>query len=125
MSAAAQPVPCAISPQDKQAQALAVGDDLVRHHGKRKFYTVEQVKESNRRRNIDIDVACWSHAMFNSHEDFDRLHSGVAEGCDYAAMKSEMLRAVATDHSATWFDWDLSWLEFPDLDFSLFDFFDL
>ena len=40
-------------------------------------------------------------------------------------MKSEMLRAVATDHSAAWFDWDLSWLEFPDLDFSLFDFFDL
>jgi hypothetical protein len=125
MSEVAQPVPCSISPRDKKAQARAVGDDLVQHYGKRKFYTVEQVKEANRRKRISLDVACWSHAMFNGHEDFDRLHAHVPEGCDYAAMKSEMLRAVSTDASDNWFDWDMSWLEFPDLDLSLFDFLDL
>lgn len=125
MNTIAQPAPCAISPKDKKAQAQAVGEDLVRHYGKRKFYTVEQVRESNRRRKVDIDVACWSHAMFNSHEEFDRLHSGIAEGCNYAAMKSDMLRAVATNGSGGWFNWDMSWLDFPDLDFSLFNFLDL
>ena len=125
MSAVARPDPCAMSPRDKKAQAQAVGQDLVRHYGKRKFYTVEQVKESNRRREINIDVACWSHAMFNSHEDFDHLHSAVAEGCDFASMKAQMLRAVATEESSGWFDWDLSWLEFQDLNFSLFDSLDL
>lgn len=125
MSSATQPAPCAMSPRDKKTQARLVGDDLVQHYGQRKFYTVEQVKEANRRKRIDIDVACWSHAMFNRHEDFDQLHAHVAEGCDYATMKSGMLRAVSTDESGSWFDWDLSWLEFPDLDFSLFDFLDL
>ncbi len=125
MSTVVQQAPCAISPLDKKAQARLVGDDLLQHYGERKFYTVEQVKEANRRKRIDIDVACWSHAMFNLHEDFDQLHAHVPEGCDYAAMKSEMLRAVATDDSGSWFDWNLSWLEFPHLDISLFDFLDL
>lgn len=62
--------------------------------------------------------------MFNSHEDFDRLHSAVGYACDYAAMKAQMLRAVASEETTDWFDWDLSWLEFPDLDLSIFDFFD-
>jgi hypothetical protein len=125
MNAVVQPAPCAMSPRDKKAQAKAVGEDLVRHYGKQKFYTVQQVRESNRRKNIDIDVACWSHAMFNSHSDFDRLHAASGESCDYAEMKSQMLHAVATEDSGSWFDWDLSWLEFPDLDLSIFDFFDL
>jgi len=54
-------------PGDKRAQAKAVGDDLVDHHSKRKSYTVEQVRQVNRRQHIKVDVICWSHAMFNSH----------------------------------------------------------
>ena len=117
-------IPCATSPRDKKEQAKRVGDDLVRHHGKRKFYTVDQVREANRRTGVALDAACWSHAMFNSREDFDRLHAAAGEAGDYAAMKAQMLRAVASEPSAGWFDWDLSWLDFPDLDFSIFDFFD-
>lgn len=122
--AISQAVPCAISPRDKQAQAKRVGDDLLRHHGKRKFYSVEQVREANRRCGISIDVACWSHALFNSHGDFDRIHAMAGEACDYPAMKKEMLEAVSTGFTPAWFDLDLSWLEFPDLDWSIFDFFD-
>ncbi|WP_303746812.1 DUF6559 family protein [Stenotrophomonas pigmentata] len=116
--------PCAIAPEDKRRQAQLVGDDLLRHYGKRNFYSVQQVRDANRRNKIDLDLACWSHALFNTHSDFDQLHAASGEACDYAAMKAEMLRSMATDSSASWFDFDLSWLEFPDLDISLFDFFD-
>ncbi|MDQ3287409.1 MAG: hypothetical protein M3Q42_03965 [Pseudomonadota bacterium] len=124
MNTAIQPAPCAISPSDKQAQGKRVGDDLVRRHGKRKFYTVDQVRAANRRNDISLDVGCWSHALFNSHEDFDRLHAAAGEACDYLAMKKEMLVALSSESSGDWFDFDLSWLDFPDLDFSLFDFFE-
>lgn len=116
--------PCAIAPEDKRRQAQLVGDDLLRHYGKRNFYSVQQVRDANRRNKIDLDLACWSHALFNTHSDFDQLHAASGEACDYAAMKAEMLHSMATDSSASWFDFDLSWLEFPDLDISLFDFFD-
>ena len=120
----AQTAPCVISTGDKQTQAKRVGGDLLRHHGKRKFYSVDQVRAANRRCDISIDAACWSHALFNSHEDFDRIHAVAGEACDYLAMKKEMLESVSTDSSSAWFDLDLSWLEFPDLDWSIFDFFD-
>ncbi|HEX7992081.1 MAG TPA: hypothetical protein VF513_18170 [Stenotrophomonas sp.] len=116
--------PCAIAPEDKRRQAQLVGDDLLHHYGKRNFYSVQQVRDANRRNKIDLDLACWSHALFNTHSDFDQLHAASGEACDYPAMKAEMLRSMATDSSASWFDFDLSWLEFPDLDISLFDFFD-
>lgn len=120
----AQTAPCAISPRNKQAQAKRVGDDLLQHHGKRKFYSIDQVREANRRCQISIDVACWSHALFNSHEDFDRIHAIAGDACDYLAMKREMLESLSVGSPSTWFDFDLSWLEFPDLDWSIFDFFD-
>ena len=120
------PAPCALAPRDKKAQAKRVGDDLVRHHGKRRFYTVNEVREANRRCDIPLDLGCWSHAMFNTHHDFDKLHDGAGEACDYATMKSQMLESVASADGATWFDFDfdLSWIEFPDIDWSIFDFFD-
>lgn len=120
----AKAAPCAISPRDKQAQAKRVGDDLIRHYGKRKFYSVEQVRAANKRCDIPFDAACWSHAMFNTHHDFDRLHSAAGEACDYLAMKKEMLESLSVGSPASWFDFDLSWLEFPDIDWSSFDPFD-
>jgi len=43
-------------------------------------------------------------------------------------MKREMLGSVAGPDAGGWlkfdFDFDLSWLEFPHIDFSIFDFFD-
>ena len=115
---------CTISPKDKRAQAKAVGDDLVRHHGKKRYYTVQEVKDANQRMRIDADFACWSHAMFNSHTDFDAYHRSIGEQCDYGSMKSEMLSALSDTSNTSWFDIDLSWLEFPDIDWSIFDFLD-
>lgn len=70
---------CAIKPADRRRQMQLVGNDLVKTHGRKQFYSVEEVKAANRRQNIDT----------------------------------------------SWFDVDLSWLEFPEIDFSFFDFFDL
>jgi len=36
-----------------------------------------------------------------------------------------MLLSVSNAADTSWFDVDLSWLEFPDIDWSIFDFFDL
>ena len=109
-------------------QARLVGDDLMARHGKRRFYTVDQVKAANRRCNIKLDVTCWSHALFNSHEDFDRMHAAVVEGCDYIEMKRKMLQSVSQGDDGSWFDFDfdldLSWLEFPDIEWSIFDLLD-
>ena len=99
MTSQTLPTPCAIPPADKQRQAKLVGDDLIRHHGKRKFYSVQQVRAANERCGIDIDFWCWSHAMYGTHYDFDRLHVGAGEACDYLAMKAEMLGSVSTEAS--------------------------
>lgn len=92
----------AMSPADKRHQARVVGEDLVRNYGKKKYYS-----------------------MFNSHGDFDDYHKAVGESCDYTQMKAEMLEALSSSSDASWFDFDLSWLEFPDIDWSVFDFFDV
>ncbi len=39
-------------------------------------------------------------------------------------MKGEMLASVSDGGDASWCDIDLSWLEFPSIDWSIFDFID-
>jgi hypothetical protein len=121
---------CTIKPADRRQQIAIVGNDLVRHYGSKKFYSIREVKSANRRQGIGYDVGCWSHAFFNSHGDFDTYHARIGESCDYVAMKREMLDSVAAtaDSSSLLgldFDFDLSWLELPDIEWSIFDFFDL
>jgi hypothetical protein len=120
---------CAIKPEDRRKQVRLVGSDLVKNYGRKPFYTVQEVKNANRRQGINYDVACWSHAFFNSHTDFDEYHKRIGEGCDYIAMKKEMAESVSfTPDAGSWFemdfDFDLSWLELPSVDWSIFDFFD-
>jgi len=116
---------CAMKPTDRRRQVKAVGDDLVKNFGKKHFYSVEEVKAANRRQAISMDFGCWSHATFNTHKEFDVYHQSIGESCDYVGMKAEMLSSVSTATDTSWFDVDLSWLEFPDIDWSIFDFFDL
>ncbi len=115
---------CRIRPEDRRNQTRLVGNDLLKNYGRKQYYSVEEVKKANWRQKIDVDFACWSHAIFNSHTDFDSYHASIGEVCDYASMKSEMLSSVSSSTDPSWFDIDLSWLEFPDIDLSLFDFLD-
>lgn len=116
---------CAISPADRRRQVRLVGNDLLKNNGRKPFYTEQAVKNANRRQGINYDVACWSHATFNSHAAFDAHHTSIGETCDYVSMKGEMLASVSDATDTSWFDIELSWLEFPDIDFSFFDFFNL
>jgi hypothetical protein len=63
--------------------------------------------------------------MFSTRRDFDAHHAATGEACDYSEMRSQMLAAVSAKDES-WFNWDLdlSWIEFPDIDWSIFDFFD-
>ena len=116
---------CTIKPADRRKQLRAVGNDLVTNYGKKRFYTVQEVKNANRRQAVSYDVGCWSHAFFNSHTDFDDYHRRIGESCDYIAMKKEMADSVVASTSSFWdFDFNLSWLELPDIDLSIFDLFD-
>lgn len=113
-----------LSTSAKRAQVKLVGNDLLRHYGKKRYYTVQEIKDSNRRQNVSLDYSCWSYAAFSSHDDFDTYHRSIGETCDYASMKSDMLSSVSDSSDTSWFDIDLSWLEFPDIDWSIFDFID-
>ena len=60
--------------------------------------------------------------------DFDAFHQSIGESCDDLGMKSDMLASVSKSDNASsgfGFNFGLSWIAFPDLDWSLFDFFDV
>jgi hypothetical protein len=114
-----------LAPTDKKAYAKEVGEILVRNYGKKKFYSPEQVTKASSQSRYDIDWHCWAMCLFTSPFDFDTYHQSIGEACDYAAMKAEMTSALTDGASKAWFDIDLSWLEWPDIELpSIFDFLD-
>ena len=115
---------CTLSPSDKKAYARDVGKILVRKYGKKKFYKPEQVRRASKETNYDIDWHCWAMCIYAPPLDFKRYHDSIGESCDYASMKSEMASAITDGASESWFDIDLSWLDWPDFDLpSIFDVF--
>ena len=116
---------CELKPKDKTAFLSAVGEDLVQKHGKRKYYKNEDIGRSVIARGFPMDYSCWAYCIFSSPEDFKSLHDAAGEVCDYVSMKAEVLSELAGAGGFSWFDIDLSWLEWPDIDLSgLFDWFD-
>ena len=114
---------CHGPPKDKKGFAKKLGADLVKHRGKKKFYSIAEVHSSLRRLNL-CDVDCWGFALYSSRSDFDRHHRSTGEQCDYDSMRGEMIDALA-EGSWSLLDIDLSWLEWPDIDLSsIFDFID-
>ena len=117
--------PCHVEPRDKKALVSAVGEDLVRTHGKRKYYRPDEIRRSAERCGYPVDVMCWAYCIFSTPADFDAIHGAAGEACDYAAMKAEVLADLAGGASFSLFDLDLSWLEWPDIDLTAaFDWFD-
>ena len=117
---------CSMRPIDKKSQITAVGKDLVKNYGKKKFYSIKEVKDANKRQGVSPDFGCWSHAFYNSHQDFDQHHASIGENCDYIAMKSDVVESISTPTAdISLFNFDMSWLEFPDIDWPSFDLFDI
>jgi hypothetical protein len=116
---------CHISPTDKRAFGKAVGDELLKRHGKQRFYSVEQVNNAVRRLDYPIDWSCWAFSLYTSPLEFRTYHDYLGEACDYGEMKAQMFSAMTDGASSSWFDIDMSWLEWPDIDLScIFEFFD-
>ena len=117
--------PCHLKPDDKKAFIGAVGKELVRTHGKQKYYKPGLIRRAAESCGYPVDILCWAYCIFSTKEDFDALHEAEGEVCDYAAMKAEVLSDLADGASFSVFDVDLSWLEWPDIDLSsIFDWFD-
>jgi hypothetical protein len=114
---------CNTPPKNKKDFIVKLGNDLHTKYGKKPFYSVKETKDSMKSLNYPFDFFCWGHAVFNAPLDFQRYHQSIGETCDQAEMKAEMGNAFANTSDGSWFDVDLSWLEWPDIDFgSFFDF---
>lgn len=115
---------CHVPPDDKKALISKVGEQLVRTHGKQKYYKPEQVRRAAFDAGYAIDWHCWAMCIYVSPGDFDDFHQAAGEICDYAAMRSEVLTDLAGGGVFSALDLDLSWLDWPDIDLSgLFDWF--
>ena len=114
---------CSIKPGDRRKQLEVVGRDLVKHYGQKKYYSVMEVKNSNKRQGVSLDLGCWSHAAFNNRRDFDDFHHRMGENCDYVAMRTEMYGATTHDDCSL-FDNNSSWFDWLNIDLSDVSFFD-
>lgn len=118
------PASCATPPKDKKAYAEAVGRQLVKEYGKKKFYSVSEVQNAAKTLK-SVDWVCWGMCLYVSPSEFKEYHESIGEVCNYSEMKSEMATAVTGVTSDSWFDADLSWLEWPEIDvshvFKIFD----
>ena len=112
---------CAKPPKNKKVYAKNIGQILVRNYGKKKYYSILEVQKTTKMVS-SVDWVCWAMCLYVSPSEFDAYHQSIGEICDYSEMRSEMALAITDNASSSWFDADLSWLEWPDFDFfSIFD----
>ena len=115
----------AITAAERKALSRKVGKDLIENYGKKKYYSKAMVDGAMRRQALNLDWSCWSYSLFTSPSEFSEIHHRLGETCDYASMRSKMVSDATDGASGSWFDVDMSWLDWPDFDFgSAFDFFD-
>lgn len=126
---------CPPAPENKKAYISEIGTILVKEHGKKKYYTPEEVKKASKKsthyNTSGLDWSCWAMCTFSSHSDFDAYHQTTGEACDYVVMKTEMLSGIATTSTigmdtVDWFsipdlDIDASWLDFGETFGGLFE----
>ena len=114
-----------LTDHEKKQYAKDVGKILVKKYGKQKYYSTYRVRQASKETIWGIDWHCWAMCLYTSPEEFNRYHESIGEACDYASMKAQMAHAITDGVSDSWFDFDLSWLEWPDFDLpSIFDVFD-
>ncbi len=114
--------PCSRPPANKKEFSVKLGKSLVEKYGKRRYYTIDQTRDRMSSLGYPIDYYCWGHALFVMPSEFISYHQSIGESCDQLTMKSELTSAITDGASDSWFDIDLSWIEWPDIDIaSIFD----
>jgi len=86
---------CALAPTEKKVLTEKVGEALVRKNGKKKTYTVDEVKAAARGANIPFDWDCWALSLYCDRGDFDAYHRSIGEICNFDFMHGKMLEAVS------------------------------
>jgi len=87
-----------------------------------------EIKSSLEKYGYGIEFQCWAFCFFMDHPSFDIYHQSIGEQCDYLSMKESMVASITDHGSDSWtnFDFDMSWLEWPDIDVpSILDFIDI
>lgn len=118
---------CTSAPTDKRAFGKAVGDELLKRHGKRRYYSLHQIRMAMIELGHPAEWESRAFALYGSPWDFKAWEKASGQSSDrYARLKEEMFNAMTDGASEAWFNVDMSWLEWPDFDFgSIFEFFDL
>ena len=117
---------CHLKPKDRKAFIGAVGEELVRRHGKQRYYEPSQIRGAASQLGYPVDIVCWAYCIFSAPADFKAVHEAAGEVCDYTAMRAEVLADLTSGGAFSALDVDLSWLEWPDIDLtSVFDWFDV
>lgn len=88
-----------LAPSDKRLLAKKVGNDLVKNHGKKRHYTVSEVKAASRRQNFPDTWDCWALSLYSDPLEFAAYHQRTGEKCNYDEMHNSMAEAVATDNN--------------------------
>lgn len=113
---------CHTRPKNSRAMIKAVGQDLVRRRGKQCYYAIGDVLDAVLAAGFSPADSCWALAVYTCPRDFSSHHDALGEACNYFAMRSELLIELAGKESFSLPDIDLSWFEWPDIDWSaLFD----
>ena len=118
-------LPCAMKPEDRKNMVGQTGQRLIQEYGRHPYYTPYQIRTVADALGFAVDVHCWLYCVFCSAEVFAALHQAAGEACDYATMRAEVLLELTSGNGFDWADVNLSWLDWPDIDFaSIFDWFD-
>lgn len=99
---------------EKVALGKAVGEELLRRDGRKRFYSAREVKAAATWAGYPPDQHAWAMALFMTPADFTAYQRTVGETCNYVVMKRDMLAALTDEASQAWFDIDLSWLDWPE-----------
>jgi hypothetical protein len=118
-----------IPDEDVKKAAIAVGKELHEQEGKQRYYGSDKVQRAVEKVLDTVDLADVTlqivEALFTSKDDFEKAHEGVEDACDYSEAKEKAVHAVTDGASDSWFDVDMSWLEWPDIELpNVFDFLD-
>ena len=77
--------------------AKKLPQDLKENYLYQKHYSKEQVDASLKRKRligggggVAVTDHCYAYAMFCSPEEFNEIHEGTGEACDYASMRNEI-----------------------------------
>lgn len=115
----------AMPPAERRQMLGRVGNGLEKQFGRKKYYSKGMVDAVLRRQGVSADYACWNYALFTSRAEFAEIHQRNGEACDYDTLRAQVATIVrdnglVADAATSSFDLDLSWFDWPDIDFSGF-----